>query len=95
MLGVSAPDSITAIGLAEMVRPFASAVSPGDLEIWVSIEIGSRPLRHALESVEAWLDAYHLESTVIRWAGKSYSLERPILRDDVGTAADLDAILAL
>ena len=95
MLSVSAPDSITAIGLAEMVKPFASTVSPGDLEVCVSIEIGSTPLKHALESVEAWLEAYHLESTVIGWGGKSYFLERPTLPDDVGTAADLDAMLAL
>jgi hypothetical protein len=93
-LRVSAPDIITAIGLAERVKPLASTVSCGGLEIDVSIEIGRTPLKHALKSLEGWLEAYQLESTVIELGGKSYSLERPILGYRVGTAADLDAVLA-
>jgi hypothetical protein len=94
-LRVAAPDSITAIGLAEHVKPLASTLSSGQGEVHVSIETGSAPLNHALRSIESWLEAYHLKSTVIDWGGKSYSLERPVLLPSVGSAADLDALLAV
>ena len=38
---------------------------------------------------------FPLKSTVIDWGGKSYSLERPVLLPSVGSAADLDALLAV
>lgn len=94
-LRVSAPNSITAIGLAEHVKPLVSTLSSGSGEVHVSIETGNAPLNRALKSIEDWLEAYHLRSTVIDWGGNSYSLERPILLPSVGTAADLDALLAV
>ena len=94
-LRVSAPNSIAAIGLAEHVKPLASTLSSGPDEVHVSIETGHAPLNQALKSIEDWLVAYHLKSTVIDWGGKSYSLERPILLPSVGTAAELDELLAV
>ena len=94
-LRVSAPSSIAAIGLGEHIKPLASTLSSGQGDVHVSIETGNAPLNRVLRSIESWLEAYHLRSTVIVWNGKSYSLERPILLRSVGTAADLDALLAV